>query len=79
MLGVPQLLSGFFLGALLSFEIERKIMAAMQPMEGEENPNWALEGDDGDGLHRFVNIAMGSYLLITLLMGYLIGYGVMFV
>jgi hypothetical protein len=73
------LLSGFFLGALLAFEIERKIMAAMQPKEEDENPDWTLEGDDGDGLHRFVNIAIGSYLLLTLVMGYLIGYGVMFV
>ena len=79
MLGVPQLLSGFFLGALLAFEIERKIMAAMQPKEDEENPDWTLEGDTGDGLHRFVNIAIGTYLLLTLVMGYFIGYGVMLV
>lgn len=79
MLGVPQLLSGFFLGALLAFEIERKIMAAMQPKEGEENPDWTLKDGDGDDLHRFVNIAIGTYLVLTLALGYLIGYGVMFV
>ena len=79
MLGVPQLLSGFFLGALLAFEIERKIMTAMQPKEGEDNPDWVLKNGDGHALHRWVNYSIAIYLAATLLLGYFIGYEVMFV
>jgi|GEM_PF-1480176 len=78
MFGVPQLLSGFFLGAILAFEIERKIMAAMEPPE-EENPDWELDGCEGDELHRRINIAMGAYLLLTFILALFISRGELFI
>ncbi|MBT5843609.1 MAG: hypothetical protein HOH79_01335, partial [Euryarchaeota archaeon] len=46
-----------FLGAILAFEIERKIMQAMQPPANEENTDWALIDGDGDSLVKWTNTA----------------------
>jgi hypothetical protein len=72
MLGISQLISGFFLGAILAFEIERKIMQAMQPPDDEENTDWALINGEGIGLVKWTNTAFGMYIIATIILGILI-------
>ena len=77
MLGISQLISGFFLGAILAFEIERKIMRAMQPPANEENTDWALIDGDGDSLVKWTNTAFGVYIIATIILGIVIAKEVM--
>jgi hypothetical protein len=72
MLGISQLISGFFLGAILAFEIERKVMKAMQPPDDEENTDWALINGEGIGLVKWTNTAFGMYIIATIILGILI-------
>ena len=69
MLGISQLISGFFLGAILAFEIERKVMRAMQPPGDEENTDWTLINGEGKDLVKWTNTAFGMYIIATIILG----------
>ena len=76
-LGISQLVSGFLLGAVLAFELERRVLAAMQPPEGEYDPEWLLESGDPRMLERWTNIGFASFLIVATAMIVLIaGLGV---
>jgi hypothetical protein len=66
-LGISQLVSGFLLGAVLAFEIEKKVLVAMQPPEDDFNPTWIIEGDPKQ-LERWTNIGFAVFLVVATLM-----------
>ena len=66
-LGISQLVSGFLLGAVLAFELEKRVLKAIQPPEGDFNPEWVMDGDVTK-MERWTNIGFAVFLLVSTLM-----------
>jgi hypothetical protein len=66
-MGISQLVSGFLLGAVLAFELEKKVLEAMKPAEDDFNPIWIIEGDP-KRLERWTNIGFAVFLVVSTLM-----------
>lgn len=67
LLGISQLLSGFLLGAVLAFELEKKVLTAMQPNEDDYNPTWLIEGDT-KRIERWTNVGFAIFLVASTLL-----------